>query len=93
MRSNSIWLKLLIVVLAPALLLAVARPANADTDLYVNGDCGMDTWTGMNARCVGPDGPKATIQAAIVAAIGYARRENPQTGTLLTRTRSACIVT
>ncbi len=88
MRSNSIWLKLLI-VLAPALLLAVARPANAGTTFYVNGDCGDDAWRGINSRCAEPDGPKA----AIGVASGYARRESPQTGTLLTPTRSACIVT
>ena len=63
MRSNSICLKLLI-VLAPALLLAVARPANADTTYNVNGDCGDDTWSGTNPTCVGPDGPKATIGVA-----------------------------
>ena len=88
MRSNSIWLKLLI-VLAPALLLAVARPAYAGATFYVNGDCGNDAWNGTDPNCVGPDGPKATIGVAN----GYARRENPQTGTLLTPTRSACIVT
>ena len=67
MRTNSIWMKPLI-VLAPALLLAVARPANADT-IYVNGDCGDDAWTGTNPDCAEPDGPKATIQAAIGVAI------------------------
>ncbi len=89
MGSNSIWRKLLIVVLAPALLLAVARPANAGATYYVNGDCVDDAWSGINSTCVEPDGPKATI----CVASGYARRENPQTGTLLTPTRSACIVT
>ena len=64
MRSNSIWLKLFI-VLAPVLLLAVARPAYAGATFYVNGDCGDDTWNGTDPNCVGPDGPKATIQAAI----------------------------
>ena len=65
MRTNSIWLKLLIVVLAPALLLAVARPANAGTTFYYVNGCGDDDWTGLKPTCVGPDGPKATIQAAI----------------------------
>ena len=67
MRSNSIWLKRLI-VLAPALLLAVARPADAGT-IYVNGACGNDAWSGANPTCVARDGPKATIQAAIGVAM------------------------
>ncbi len=66
---RKLWVKLLI-VLAPALLLTVARPAYAGADLYVNGDCGDDAWSGMNPDCVKDDGPKATIQAAIDAAIG-----------------------
>jgi len=35
---------------------------------YVNGICGNDLWTGERLRCLGPDGPKRTIQAAIDAA-------------------------
>ena len=50
MRTNPIRLKLLI-VLAPALLLAAARPAGADT-IHVNGDCGNDNWSGANPACV-----------------------------------------
>jgi predicted outer membrane repeat protein len=36
--------------------------------IYVNGACGDNSWTGLNPDCVAPDGPKATIQAAINAA-------------------------
>ncbi len=44
-------------------------PANAQTTYYVNGACGDDTWTGTTSVCQPPDGPKATIQMGIDAAI------------------------
>ncbi len=31
--------------------------------------CGDDAWAGTNPNCVPPDGPKATIQAAINATV------------------------
>ncbi len=37
------------------------------TTYYVNGDCGQNGWSGTSPVCVGPDGPKATFQAAIDA--------------------------
>ena len=37
------------------------------TTYYVNGTCGQDHWSGTSSVCVGPDGPKATFQAAIDA--------------------------
>ena len=40
----------------------------ADT-YFVNPDCGDDAWSGVSPDCVAPDGPKATIQAAVDAAI------------------------
>ncbi|MCP5111781.1 MAG: hypothetical protein GY953_13205 [bacterium] len=48
-------------------LLAVS--ATAQTTIYVNGSCGDDSWTGLRPDCVAPDGPKATIQAGINAAV------------------------
>ncbi len=47
---------------------AVVPVANADT-LHVDGSCGNDAWTGLSEVCEAPDGPKATIQAGIVAAM------------------------
>ena len=47
--------------------LALASAAAATT-YYVNPNCGDDGWTGLSANCVAPDGPKATIQAAMAAA-------------------------
>ena len=32
---------------------------------YVNGNCGDDSWSGMDPCCMGPDGPKGTIQDTI----------------------------
>lgn len=48
-------------------LIAASR---ADT-IYVNGTCGDNAWTGRNADCAAPDGPKATIQAALDVALHY----------------------
>jgi parallel beta-helix repeat protein len=45
---------------------ALTAPAGT---IYVNGDCGDDAWSGATPDCVAPDGPKATIQAGIDAAI------------------------
>src|SRR5690606_18020172 len=49
-------------------VLAVAALATAQTTWHVNGSCGDDTWTGLSELCHAPDGPKATIQAALTAA-------------------------
>ncbi len=38
---------------------------SSGTVYYVNGLCGNDSWSGLDPCCVGPDGPKQTIQAAI----------------------------
>jgi hypothetical protein len=43
--------------------------AAAQTTIHV-APCGNDTWTGSNAVCAAPDGPKRTIQTAISAAAG-----------------------
>jgi autotransporter family porin len=51
-----------------AIGLACAACAAA-ASVHVNGDCGDDTWTGATSDCVAPDGPKATIQAGIDAAV------------------------
>ena len=51
-------------------VLACASFAAAQTTWHVNGSCGDDTWTGLSEVCQAPDGPKATIQAALNAAEG-----------------------
>jgi parallel beta helix pectate lyase-like protein len=33
--------------------------------VYVNGSCGDDSWSGTDPCCIGPDGPKKTIQEGI----------------------------
>jgi len=48
-------------------LLSVVEADAAETK-YVNATCGDDAWTGQNASCTGPNGPKKTIQAGIDAA-------------------------
>lgn len=48
-------------------ILALCGSAAADT-IYV-ATCGDDAWSGANPECQEPDGPKATIQAAIDAAV------------------------
>ncbi len=48
-------------------VLALARPALATT-YYVDAACGNDSWSGADPTCAAPDGPKATIQAAIDSA-------------------------
>jgi len=53
--------------LTVATLLPAAGPALADT-IHVNGGCGDDQWTGASPVCSAPDGPKATIPAALAAA-------------------------
>jgi predicted outer membrane repeat protein len=57
--------RLLSVVLA-VVYAGFGLPAAGDI-IYVS-TCGDDTWSGAEQDCVGPDGPKATIQAAIDAA-------------------------
>ncbi|MEE8155433.1 MAG: choice-of-anchor Q domain-containing protein, partial [Phycisphaerales bacterium] len=48
-------------------LLLLPTVAWAQTTYYVNGSCGDNAWTGISSVCAAPDGPKATIQAAINA--------------------------
>ena len=48
-------------------LLLITTVAGAQTSYYVNGSCGDNAWTGTSSVCAAPDGPKATIQAAINA--------------------------
>ena len=50
-----------------AALVLTTNVAGAQTTYFVNGSCGDDTWSGTSQVCVGPDGPKRTIQAAINA--------------------------
>jgi hypothetical protein len=50
---------------AAAVALAASAPA---VTYHVNGTCGNDAWSGTSPDCAAPDGPKATIQAALVAA-------------------------
>jgi hypothetical protein len=47
----------------------LASVATSQTTIYVNGVCGDDAWSGANQTCQAPDGPKASIQAAINAAV------------------------
>ena len=51
-------------ICAAAAVLALNCTGGAAT-IYVNGGCGNDGWTGTSPVCAAPDGPKATIQAAI----------------------------
>jgi hypothetical protein len=51
-----------------ACLLAPAVAASARTTHHVS-PCGDDAWSGLSDACGAPDGPKATIQAAIDASI------------------------
>ena len=46
-------------------LLLITTVARAQTTYYVNGGCGDNAWTGTSSVCAAPNGPKATIQAAI----------------------------
>lgn len=55
-------------VLLVAALWAAAS-AGAQTTYYVDDTCGDDAWTGTSSVCQAPDGPKATIQAAINASL------------------------
>ncbi len=47
-------------------VLSAATPAAAVTR-HVNGSCGNNAWNGLSPVCSAPNGPKATIQAAINA--------------------------
>ncbi len=58
-------------LLASAVLVActgLSQNATAQTTYYV-APCGDDSWTGLSDDCRGPNGPKATIQAAIDATV------------------------
>ncbi len=49
---------------------AVVLAANSHAaDIFVNGTCGNDAWSGLSDVCLVPDGPKATIQAGMNAAV------------------------
>ena len=54
---------------AVAVWLFAAAAAWGHEIFFVNGSCGNDAWTGLSAVCEAPDGPKATIQAAIDVAL------------------------
>lgn len=54
-----------------ALIIPTLLPCSvclAQVTYHVNGTCGDNAWTGLSATCAAPDGPKASIQAAIDAA-------------------------
>ena len=58
-------------VISIALMVSCALFGNgAAGDTYYVSICGDDAWSGAEPNCVGPNGPKATIQAAINAASG-----------------------
>ena len=57
------------VVTAIAAVGLVAAGAHAGSNVYVNGDCGSNAWSGTSPVCSAPDGPKATIKAGINAAV------------------------
>ncbi len=46
-----------------------AALCSAQTTYFVDGSCGDDAWTGLNAVCAAPDGPKRTIQGGIDASV------------------------
>ena len=54
-------------IVGTAVAVGFSCAAGAAT-LHVNGQCGDDDWTGTSPSCSAPNGPKATIQAAIDAA-------------------------
>jgi hypothetical protein len=61
---------LTVLLLRTALIVLVGAAAAARADsYYVNGTCGNNAWSGKTPECVAPDGPKATIQAGINAAV------------------------
>lgn len=43
--------------------------ASAQSNWYVDGSCGDDSWSGQSPVCIPPDGPKRTIQAAMSEAL------------------------
>ncbi len=55
-------------IVACLVVLACGQGVAQSATLYVNGDCGDNAWTGISPVCAKPNGPKATIQAAINAA-------------------------
>jgi hypothetical protein len=57
-----------ITTLSAAAAVAWLAGAAAGATYHVNGACGSDAWSGTSPDCSPPDGPKATIQAAINAA-------------------------
>lgn len=50
-------------------VLALGSPmALAQATIHVDTNCGNDSWSGIRDVCAAPDGPKATIRAAVLAA-------------------------
>jgi hypothetical protein len=68
MNTPRLVLHRFIVGLAVSAAGALFSSASAGTAYYVNGACGDNAWTGTSPLCTAPNGPKATIQAAIDAA-------------------------
>jgi len=66
MRSTYFTVKAALVVLCAA---AWSSSAAAQSTWYVNGSCGDDSWSGRSPVCEAPDGPKATIQSGVDAAL------------------------
>jgi hypothetical protein len=69
MKTPRLALRRLLPGLAVIAAGALLAPAFGSTTYHVNGACGNDGWTGTSPVCTAPDGPKATIQAGIDAAI------------------------
>jgi len=55
-------------IFAITVAIAIAALAQGQVTYYVDVSCGDDSWDGTNPVCQYPDGPKVTIQAAIVIA-------------------------
>ncbi len=54
---------------AAAMVAALAGAGAADAATYFVSPCGQDAWIGVQPGCMGPLGPKRTIQAAIDVAV------------------------
>ena len=65
-RPPTLSLMTLAMILSVLSVLSASTPAAAVTR-HVNGSCGNDAWNGLSPVCSAPNGPKATIQAAINA--------------------------
>jgi len=69
MRTGPAILKSLTGFIICGFFLAINITTSADI-IYVS-TCGNDSWSGTDPCCQAPDGPKATIQAALDAAADY----------------------